>query len=70
MKSKLFINEAVRILGHRGMRVFLTYKCIYISKATIHKYINKELRPPSICRGKCLGCPKEYVHKIFQNLLD
>ncbi|MBC8578958.1 hypothetical protein [Zhenhengia yiwuensis] len=41
-----------------------------MSKNTVHKYINKELRLLSIYRRKRLGYKKGYVHKLFLNLLN
>ncbi len=37
-------HEIEGILGHRSMLIFLARKDIHISKTTVHKYMNKELR--------------------------
>jgi hypothetical protein len=40
--SKLY-HDMNGVIGHRMMRVFLARKNIYLSKTTIHTYINKQL---------------------------
>ena len=62
-------HEAGCILGHRSMRVFLARKQIFLSKATVHKYMNKELKLHCICRRKRRGYKKGHAHKVFPNLL-
>lgn len=57
------------ILGHRSMRIFLARKQIFLSKTTIHKYMNKELHLHCICRRRRPGYKKGNAHKIFPNLL-
>jgi hypothetical protein len=57
------------VIGHRIMRVFLARKNIYLSKTTIHKYMNKQLGLKSIVRRKKPGYVKRKAHKIFSNLL-
>ena len=52
------------------MQVFLARKGIYFSKATIHKYMNKELHLHCICRRKKPGYRKGHAHKIFPILLN
>ncbi len=37
-------HETGGILGHRSMRVFLERKGIKLSKTTVYKYMNQELR--------------------------
>ena len=56
--------------GHRTVKVLLARKGIFLSKTTVHKYMNKELRLKSICRRKRPGYKKGHPHKIFANLLD
>lgn len=63
-------HEAGDILGHRSMRVFLARKQIFLSKTTVHKYMNKELQLYCVCRRKRPGYKKGRVHKIFPNLLN
>ena len=67
---KSIYHEFGGILGHRNMRVFLARKGIILSKTTIHKYMNKELKLYSICRRKKPGYRKGHQHKIFPNLLN
>jgi putative transposase len=52
------------------MRVFLARKNIYLSKTTIHKYMNKQLGLKSIVRRKKPGYVKGKAHKLFSNLLN
>lgn len=67
---KEIYHETGGILGHRSMRVFLARKQISLSKTTIHKYMNKELKLHCICRRKKPGYKKGHAHKIFPNLLN
>lgn len=41
IKSIYYSNN--RIIGHRGMKIFLARKGIYLSKTTVHRYMNQEL---------------------------
>jgi transposase InsO family protein len=52
------------------MRVFLARKNIYLSKTTLHKYMNKQVGLKSIVRRKKPGYVKGKAHKLFPNLLD
>ena len=52
------------------MQVFLARKGILLSKTTVHKYMNKDLKLQSICRRKKPGYKKGHPHKIFTNLLN
>jgi len=67
---KEIFHEVGGILGHRSMRIFLARKQIFLSKATVHKYMNKELKLFCICRRKRPGYKKGHAHKIFPNLLN
>ena len=51
------------------MKVFLEREGIYLSKTTVQKYMNEELKLQSICRRKRPGYRKSRPHKIFPNLL-
>lgn len=62
-------HELGGILGHRSMRVFLARKQIFLSKTTVHKYMNKELHLQCVCRRKRPGYQKGHAHTIFPNLL-
>lgn len=66
---KNIYHETGGILGHRSMRVFLARKQIFISKTTVHKYMNKELHLQCICRRKHPGYKKGHAHKILPNHL-
>jgi transposase InsO family protein len=68
-KIKEIYHEVGGILGHRSMRIFLARKQIFLSKTTIHKYMNQELKLHCICRRKRPGYKKGHAHKIFPNLL-
>ena len=43
------------VIGYRSMKIFLEHKGFYYNKATIHKYMNKDLRLHSIVRRKKPG---------------
>ena len=59
-----------RTIGHRAMRVFLSRYGIYLSKTTVHKYMNKTLHLAAIIMRKKPGYTAYKKHKIFQNLLN
>ena len=59
------------VFGHRQIKKLL--KRLYnidISKTTVHKYLNKELKLFSIVRTKKPNYKKGKPHKIFENLLN
>jgi len=56
--------------GHRSIMIFLARKGVFLSKTTIHKYMNKELGLTSIVRRKRPGYVKGNPHKVFPNLLN
>ena len=66
---KMIYHETQGRLGHRNMAIFLARKGVFLSKATVHKYMNKELGLASIVRRKKPGYIKGKPHKIFSNLL-
>ena len=51
------------------MRVFLSRYGIYLSKFTVHKYMDKMLNLASIIMRKKPGYKSGHKHKIFDNLL-
>ena len=55
--------------GHRKTRAFLQREGISLSKTTVHKYMNCELQPHSICRRKKLAYHRGLAHNNFPNLL-
>jgi len=57
------------ILGHRNMKIFLQRKGIYLSKTTVHIYMNKKLQLKSVVRRKKPNYVKGHPHKIFANLI-
>ena len=57
-KIKDIYHEFGGILGHRSMRVFLARNQIFLSKTTVHKYMNKELHLQCVCRRKRPGYKK------------
>lgn len=63
-------HETGGILGHRSMKVFLARKGIFLSKTTVFKYMNKELRLLCICRRRRPGYKKGHAHKILPNLVN
>jgi putative transposase len=63
-------HETEGKLGHRSMKIFLSRKNIFLSKTTVHKYMNKELRLTSIVKRKKPGYVKGHTHKVFLNLLN
>jgi putative transposase len=69
-KIKDTYHEFGGILGYRSMRIFLAREHIFLSKTTVHKYMNKELHLQYVCRRKHPGSKKGHAHKIFPNLLN
>lgn len=57
-ETKGIYHEFGGMLGHRTMRVFLARKQIFLSKTTVHEYMNKELRLHCVCRRKRPGYKK------------
>ena len=41
-----------RIIGHRGMKIFLARKGIHLSKTTVHRYMNQELNLHAVTMRK------------------
>jgi len=56
-------------VGHRFMKVFLEREQIFLSKTTIHKYMNQEMHLYAVSRHKKLRYKKIPAHKQFPNLL-
>lgn len=52
------------------MKIFLARKGFFYSKATIHKYMNRELSLKSVVMKKKPAYLKGTVHKVFPNLLN
>lgn len=64
----IFYNNN-RTIGHRGIKVFLARYGIYLSKTTVHKYMNKELNLAAVIMRKKPGYKTCKKHKIFDNLI-
>ena len=65
----IFYNNN-RTVGHRTMKAFLSRYGIYLSKTTVHKYMNKNLNLAAIIMRKKPGYKSAKKHKIFNNLLN
>ncbi len=63
-------HETGGILGHRNMVIFLAREDVFLSKTTVHKYMNKEMGLISIVKRKKPGYVKGHAHKVFPNLLN
>ena len=60
-----------RVIGHRIMGVLLRRYGIYLSKTTVHKYMNKALNLTAVIMRKKTKCTNLYKkHKIFDNLIN
>lgn len=57
-------------LGYRFMKVFLERKNIHLSRNTVHKYMNREMKLYYVPRRKKPGYKKGTQHKLFPNLLN
>lgn len=68
-KIKYIFYNNNRTVGHRAMRVFLTRYGIFLSKTTVHKYMNKELNLSAVIMRKKPDYTSAKKHKIFDNLL-
>ena len=55
--------------GYRKIRKYLTSEGIYLSPATVHKYMNKELGLKSLQRRKRQDVVNYPQHKVFKNLV-
>lgn len=69
-KIKKLYHETEGIFGHRSMQIFLAREGIFLSKTTVHKYMNKELELACVCRKKRPGYKKGVPHKLFPNLVQ
>ncbi|MDO5564936.1 MAG: IS3 family transposase [Eubacteriales bacterium] len=64
----IFYNNN-KTVGHGSMRVFLSRYGIFLSKTTIHKYMNKTLNLTAIIMRRKAGYTSGKKHKILNNLL-
>ena len=67
--KSIYYNHS-RLLGHRGMQIFLSRKGIHLSKTTVFKYMNKELNLHAITKLKKTRYKRELVHKTFDNAVN
>jgi putative transposase len=67
---KSIYHELSGIVGYRSMKVFLARKGIFLSKPTVHKYMNKELHLQCVCRRKRPDYKKSHAHAVFPNLIQ
>lgn len=58
-----------RIIGHRGMVIFLSRRGISLSKTTVHKYMNRESNLHSLVLKKIPKYRCGERNKVFPNLL-
>ncbi len=56
--------------GYRMMKVYLERAGYYLSRLTVHRYMNTELGLKSITRRKKPDYPHGKAHKIFENKLN
>ena len=57
------------VVGYRRMRVYLGRKGVYLSAATVHKYMNKELGLRSVVQRKPPKYQGGVQHTHFENLI-
>lgn len=57
------------VYGYRKIRKYLADEGIYLSPATVHKYMNKELGLKSLQRRKKRDITNYPPHKVFKNLI-
>lgn len=67
IKNIYYANH--RIIGHRGMKIFLARKGIRLSKTTVHRYMNQELGLHAVTMRKKRAHAHGEKHKTFPNLL-
>ena len=67
--KSIYYNNS-RILGHRGMKIFLGRKGIILSKTTVYKYMNKDLGLHAITKPKKNKYLKGVTHKVFKDSLS
>ena len=57
-------HESNGVLGYRSMRIFLERKKIYLSNATVHKYMNTVLGLMSVVRRKKPNYKKNLLNSM------
>lgn len=66
--KRIYYNHN-RIIGHRGMKIFLARKGINLSKTTVHRYMNQELKLHAVTMRKKPTYVRGEKNKIFPNVL-
>lgn len=66
---KTIYHEHSGVDGYRSMQVFLKRKGYQLSRTTVHKYMNRELKLFSVVRRKRPGYTHGKPHKVFENLI-
>ena len=69
-KIEQIYHTNVGVYGYRKIRKYLADESIYLSPATVHKYMNKELGLKSIQRRKKRDIVNYPQHKVFKNLIN
>ena len=69
-KIRQIYHELGGITGYRTMKVLLERENIFLSRVTVHKYMNRELNLRCICRRHRPEYRKGHAHEIFPNLLQ
>ena len=67
--KKIYYNNG-RLLGHRGVKTFLSREGINLSKTTVHKYMNQVLGLQSVVLRKKPRYYKGWQYKILPNLIN
>lgn len=67
---KMIYYNNGRLLGYRGMRIFLARKGIVLSTTTVHKYMNKILKLYAVTSPKRAKYSKGIIHKVYENELQ
>ena len=68
-EQRKLINERIKYIYYRSMRIFLQRYGIHLSTTTIHKYMNKDLNLTAIIMRKKPDYKNCKKHKVFDNLL-
>ena len=66
--KRIYYNHN-RMIGHRGMKIFLARKGINLSKTTVHRYMNQKLKLHAVTMRKKPTYVRGEKNKIFPNVL-
>lgn len=64
-ESKSIYYNNNRVIGHRGMKIFLARKGINLSKTTVHRYMNQERNLHAVTMRKKGTCVRGEKNKIW-----